>query len=981
MLMSGCNHLDLIWLSELNMALIYVRGDVPRDFVAAAIILKGDDGTDLFIPYDGYVDGAPIGFSVSRSGTYSVTVLGFVAAREPVELAVWTLDEELSPARSLSKRQSEAFDISVMGFGERSLEWQGERIEEIGFNSLEYSIKGEVEYSELLNSYLVDMRQIDDEVFTAFYVTGVPHQNLDDEGGGVAGSLDDFNGQASAGEADGLEEMEAVRPVSVGPALHLRPLHHFHFGLNVRCLGVDTVLDDENQPIYGDYNEAASPFESAALLKRHGGSSFRQIPEFVLGAGMAREQVDFVLRNGFHIHWRRQLETRSSNVSGGVSSAVSSGFASGMTSGMTVSMGSGNSGAASGRTLTGNDGRACFSLEPLVERNHLLQHQGSSYFRFAHSNAIIGDVVGLVFASEDASIDINVQMFDEPVGEVNSERMALFVFMGDSFVPLTKEILDLPENLGITVRLEEHIQNALLGYRTSDVLESERAGCARGLLERDKLLNECLQTETLLSIAAKGPYGPELMVYRDHLLRAAHSNEMAGWLKDIEAPSPGGRRGRLIDSLRFETFCKAPELAHALVFNETFRSKFQGKPIDPHSINMPVLEYLMTMLFSDQVIDWAMRLKGESQAILWHLVLKRPEMVERLFELKMEPDIALNPFDDQVLDHVLSALNDSSHIDVAMIEKKVIPVFVALRDEEKVRNLKDFAHALKHGAEGKALSLGELSVCLAAVETASKQWDLWRDEAIEIFSGLIAPLALEIGRFEEGDDFSAADDLSELRNSTGHLVERLVKELSASPELLRRGGEFLHRVESSALLEELSGKLDLALKYHRDLEVGVDELFGHFNISQDDLTLLAKIDQGAWPDMEAFPASFAAPLMEKITAKSAEFEAQIDAFAGKVHPGDKLFHQTLRHALDILEQALPWLVWLEMGSFYEKRVADMQKRLKNNILKVNPASAKLRRSKSLSEAVRGVVMAERRGPAGWPDLSQSLDVIEQELPI
>ena len=56
--MSSFDHLDLIWLLERNLAVIYVHGEAPVEFAAAAIILKGADGTDQFIPYDGYRRGA-----------------------------------------------------------------------------------------------------------------------------------------------------------------------------------------------------------------------------------------------------------------------------------------------------------------------------------------------------------------------------------------------------------------------------------------------------------------------------------------------------------------------------------------------------------------------------------------------------------------------------------------------------------------------------------------------------------------------------------------------------------------------------------------------------------------------------------------------------------------------------------------------------------------------------------------------------------
>ena len=78
--MSGFDHLDLIWLLERNLAVIYVHGEAPEEFAAAAIILKGADGTDQFIPYDGYIEGAPIVFSIGRDEVYSIRVIGFASS-------------------------------------------------------------------------------------------------------------------------------------------------------------------------------------------------------------------------------------------------------------------------------------------------------------------------------------------------------------------------------------------------------------------------------------------------------------------------------------------------------------------------------------------------------------------------------------------------------------------------------------------------------------------------------------------------------------------------------------------------------------------------------------------------------------------------------------------------------------------------------------------------------------------------------------
>ena len=206
--MSGFDHLDLIWLSERNIAVIYVRGEAPGDFVTAAIILKGADGTDQFIPYEGYLEGAPIGFSIGRDETYSVRVIGFGPSTEPVELAMWTLDKDLASSKSPGQlKPSDVIDLSLLGFGERTRDWRGESHTEIGFNTIDYSIQGQVDYSELLSTFLQDMRCLEDETFTSFFVTATPRNLSDHE-------------------------------IIVRPSLHLRPMHHFHFGFSVQCRSV-----------------------------------------------------------------------------------------------------------------------------------------------------------------------------------------------------------------------------------------------------------------------------------------------------------------------------------------------------------------------------------------------------------------------------------------------------------------------------------------------------------------------------------------------------------------------------------------------------------------------------------------------------------------------------------------------------------------------------------------------------------------------
>ncbi len=935
--MSGLNHLDIIWLAEQNMAVIYCRDEVPREFVAAAIILKGEDGTDLFIPYEGYVDGAPICFTIDRGLAYRISVLGFGPATETVELAAWTLNETLVVAgggasdESRHETSSHQIDMSLLGFGERNLVWQGKISSEIGYNVVDFSVEGEVDYSALLSEYLMDTRQVENETFTAFYVAAVPRRVSNDE-----------------------EE--------IGPALQLRPLHHFHFGLKAQTKSVEVTEAVVSE--YGDgYEEdedlaSGSSLESAAIINRHGGIEFREAPEFILNMGMAHEQVDFVLSHGFQVFWRRQFETWSQAGDGA----------------LLLDMPGGSSAGAD----------ASFQMQTFSERNDLLQQGGYSYFNWDIQQAIIGDVVGVVFDSEDASIKLDVTLDGEQQVLPIRDHSALFIFMGDKFVPLTREVLLLPENLGVTARLQAHIDAGLQQNRLRTDLKGERVKCAHGLLERDELLQEIFTIETLKEIAGKGPFGPELMVYRDHILRVVQSAEMGGWMSEIEQRRINTRQtptGRLVDTLQFETFCKAPQLAHALVFNESFRNKFHSKPIDPHSFRMPVLEYLMSKLFSDPVIDWAMRLKGESQAILWHLVLKRPEMVERLYELKLEPDIALNPFDDQVLSHVETALHDSSHISAGLIERRVIPIFKALKDDEKVAELSDFARALNFGADGKALSLGELSVCLAAVETAGGQWAKWREDAIEIFQPLVTPLVLEVPGFDEGEDFSALDNLNEFRQETGHLIERVVKELGMQTEQQVRAIEFLHEAESHVLLNEIASKLDLALKYHRDLSVGVQQIYDHFGVTSEQLVHLGEIDAGEWPNIETFAPQFQEPLLKRLSVQQAEFDRLVKEFAQGAQPDDELFHQTLVDALAELAKSLPYLLWLETGQAIEERVENVQKKLKYALIKVSPGSSKLRRSKVISEAVKTLIEAEKMGAQGWPVVSQSLDQIEKELPL
>jgi len=924
--MSGFDHLDLIWLLERNLAVIYVHGEAAEEFASAAIILKGADGTDQFIPYDGYIEGAPIVFSIGRDEVYSIRVIGFASSIEPVDLASWTLDQDL-----ISSQAQKELDMSVLGFGERTRDWQGESQIEMGVNRLDYGLQGAVDYSDLLSSYLMDSRGLEDETFTSLFVTAMPYQNISDG------------------------------DMAVGPALHLRPMHHFHFGFSVQCRSVLVEDDDEAGDLY---LPSSSPIEGAAILSRHGGFETREVPELIINAGASRDSLEFILANGYQVHWRRQFENWYGEEKQG--EVGSPGFLA--TSGF-------------GQENLSSVSDAPFVMEPYSERSHLLQHEGQHFLRFDVEEAIIGDVVGVVFSSEEATLDIDLHMDGELKYQLKSVTSLLFIFMGeDGFVPLTNDILNLPENLGLTARLQDHIDKGLQSTRSASSLKAERARAALSLLERDQILQEIVETEDLQDVAAEGPFGPELMVFRDHILRVALSADMAHWMVDLKKAKRGLRRGKLTDILRFDMFCKAPQLAHALVFNHKFRQKFQTKPIDPHSFQMPVLEYLMSKLYSDPVIDWAMRLKGESQAILWHLILKRPDMVDQLYDLKLEPDVALNPFDEQVLSHVETALQDSHQINVDLIEKKVIPLFHSMGEDERVKDLTEFAHALNYGAEGKALRLGELSVCLAAVERASSQWAEWCETATEIFQPLVDPLVLELPDFDSDVEFISLKKPQDFHQKIGHLAERLVKEQELPENLITRGLEFIQTIDIELLLTEIEHKLDLSLKYQRDLAVGVGSVFDEFDVTPKDLEIIQSIDADVWPVLGKFPPSFADPLKKRQRSQKSSFDKLIKNFAQKAHPNDQLFHQTLKDALMDLERALPLLHWLEVGEEMGNRVKQAQNRLNKALLKVNPASVKLRRSKVISSAVRDIVAAERMGPQGWPNLAQSLEVIETELP-
>ena len=922
--MSAVNQLDLIWLSELNLVILYPVKDLDVSFACGAIIIKGEDGTDLFVPYDGLSKGAPIAFSLGPSlqeGAYfSLSVLGFKLTGEPVELAVFQLDKEFVPHLYLSGEATKSLDMQVVGFGQyRGGTDQGgpeNQLGDIGISAADYKIEERVDYSQLLATYLYDMRSAERDNFTGFFITGVPR-------------LDHI----------------------IGPAVHLRPLHHYQFGLQLRSIQMELdLVEDEGLDEFGE--PVSSPIEGAAILSRHlsaqgadGGFGVRDVPEFTLHAGPAREGVDFILRNGLQVHWRRQLETWNPDHLD---------------------------------QSRADDGDAqSFVIAPVSERENLVQQDGDYFFHWAVEEAIIGDVVGMVFASDHASIDMNVMLAGQK--PISMEAFGLFIFMGDEFVPLTEEILTLPENQGIVARLESHIDQGIKQSRAKNYLALERVRLAKRLFDRDKVMQNLVGQSHLHALADQSPFGPELMVYRDHVLHAWKEPDMAVWLKDLLGSGLSSGRGRLVDSLRFETFKKVPALAHALVFNEPFRQGFGKRSVDPHSFQMPILEYLLGKFFSDRLIEWALRLKGESQAVLWHLALKRPSMVERLYELKLEPDLALNPFDERALDHAEAALNDSSHIDIEIIEQKVMPVLKALGDEDQLEAVAEFAQGLKFGAEGKKLNIGELSVCLGAVEQAQVQWQAWVDEAMEVFKPLLQPLELDLVDFEAGETFSASADLRDVRQEIGRFVGRLRGDLGCDEAIAQRAEAFVETVEADVFLQEIRQKLDLALKYHHDLSVGVEQIMAAFEVDEQAMAALNAIKPQEWPTMEHFGPTFAKPFVEQQVALQEKFDEQVKAFAQKVHPDDGLFYTTLKNSLSELETVLPKLVWLHAGQELEHRVSKVRSGLSEALLSVGPLSSKLRRSKGVSQAVKQLVVAERMGPSGWPIMNQSLEIIEKNL--
>lgn len=971
------NHeLHLIWLKELGLAVVAPRHVREERFAAAAVIVKGDDGADHFIPYDGYVAGAPLAFSLTRVDQCRISVLAFGHEREVVEIAAWRLNEDLSlhnpqpepGAVSDTLESGPRIGVTVTGFGERTTTTFTDASDDrgnpvgrdvavgadeqtqlppadeaddvgavsIGLTMLDYEIDGEVDYSDLLSSFLVDLRQVEDERFTAFYVTAVPTcLPLAAKGGpgGAAGGLE--------GDEDALE---------IGPAVHLRPLHHYQYSLQTDAVDkpFDELALEADDPFNLEAEEGKRhPMAGAALISRHGGFAVRHVPLLTLYAGTSREQVDFALRNGFHLHWRRQLE-----------------------------------GAV--RTRQERREKSSFIMEEFSERHSLIQHQGAYYFRWSWPEAVIGDVVGVKFASDSAIVELSIDESHQAGADETKPLTihggeALFLFLGERFEPLTKELLSLAENQTLASKLHGLIDQRAGTRVEAPYLKNARAQAAMALFQRDAAFESQIEANEINGIIGSGPYGFELMVYRDHVLRTKAAVEMQGWLGEIKSLAQSGRRARLIATLQYERFLKAPALAHALVFNPFFRERFKTKPLDPHSSNMPVLEYLMSQNYSDAVIDWAMRLKGESQAILWQLCLKRPQMVEHLYDLKLEPDLALNPFDDKSLDMAEAALNDSSGIDADVIEKKVIPIFQSLGEERQVEEMRDFARALAFGAEGKALSLGELSVCLAAVEQAESQWEKWRRETGEIFHVFLNPLEIEFPDFKAGDDYSLSDRLEAQHGVINNLIERLARELQVDEEVLSAALAFIKSFKIGSVLDEIEGKLDLALKYHHDLEIGADKLFNRFNSSPEELAQLMKINRESWPDISRFPPVFQAPLAARRSELKESFEVELSGFAASVHPRDELFLSTFRTAMGELKAGLDLLVLLETGKELEMRRERIQKRLHQAILPISPISAKLRQSTSLPRAVRDLVIAERQGPAGWPQLSLCLDKLEQDL--
>lgn len=945
--MTDTEALQLIWLKELGLAVICPRYLPEVSYKAAAVIIKGDDGADHFIPYDGFVVGAPIAFPLVRGEYGRISVLAFGQARDVSEVAAWRLTDDLAvhhmPAAP-EQRRARPLEVTIIGFGERVVPAASGEVSSIGMTMLDYEIDGPVDYSDLLSNFLVDLRQGEDERLTTSYAVLVP--GLPAKGPGEGG--DGNGGAAGDGGDEPLEERV------IGPAIHLRPLNHYQFTLTAET---SEQPFERREALHSAQPLDFDPISGAALISRHGGFATRQVPGLTVYAGRSRETVDFALHNGYLLHWRRQLEVNPEWDDGG--------------------------------RAHGAGAKPSFELRPLSEREMLLHHEGDYFFRWSWPDAVIGDVVGFKILSETALVEFALRP-GGPEGEAAyspewllepgfQDGEALLLFMGARFEPLSGQILQMVENQGLASRLQSHIDRAVRQADAGSYLRAQRGRAAAQFFARDGALRRAAIDKLLNQIAEAGPYGFEMMVYRDHILRVASDKAMAGWLEEQAAALPAGRRKRVIETLRYEPFLKAPALAHALVFNENFRDQFKGKSLNPHSPNMPVLEYLMSHIFADKVIDWAMKLKGESQAILWQLCLKRPQMVERLFELKLEPDLALNPFDERNLDLAEAALNDSTGISAAVIEKTVVPVLKAVGEEKQVAELTDFARALAYGVEGKALSLGELSLCLAAVERAGEIWRSWCEQAHALFAPFLAPLDISLPDFKEGGDFALADDYESQQGRINNLLERLTRELTLEEGQLAAALGFVKELKVACLLKEVIGKLDLALKYHHDLEIGVEQIYKSFDSSPEQLARLVAINPVDWPDLSIFPRRFAAPIIEQQKAMESRFEAELTKFAENVQPKDILFLETLRAALDELARGLPLLVMLEAGQKLESRRDALLKRLKTALMPISPLSAKLRRSQSLMRAARMLVIAERQGAAGWPLLSDQLERIEQDL--
>lgn len=935
--MSLVNQLDIIWLKELDLAIIYPDPALSESYAAAAIVIKGEDGTDAFIPYDGFSARAPIAFPSlgqnNNNNNLLISVLGFADSGEPTELAVFHLNEKLTPGTDADGDLDERALLHVIGFGESAFsapllsenarnpslpentlpEAAGAQNSASGICALDYEIDGRVDYGELLAAFVEDARAMKSESFTGLYVTAVPRR---------------------AGE--------------VGPAIHLKPLGQFHFGL-----GLDSPLiqlEDHASEMIDHETGDTSPFDETAFMRRYkpggtddAGYGAVRVPEFSLFAGTSREAVDFLLASGFVVHWRRQMEVW-------------------------------NQRQVPFSPFDETPGAPSFSMLPFLERDHLLHNEDGYFLNWAIEGVVFGDVIGFVCGGEHISVSVEVP---QPGGErYIAGKNCLFVFMGDEFLPLSDDIWRMSENQVLIKLLEGYIDQGLNGALQQNVLDSERRELATSLFQRDHDFSALLGDAGRGAIAAEKPFGPELMVYRDHMLRLASLEGSAGWLADVMKPLQN-RQPRLVDTLRYENFSKTPQLMHMLVFNKSFRDQFLSKP--KPKPNKTVLEYVLSNLFSERLIEWALRLKGESQAILWHLALKRPHMVERLYELKMEPDTALNPYDDKSLDHAEAALSESSQIDAEVLEHKVLPILRTLGEDQLLYAVEDYVVGLSHGGDRRKLNIGALSICLGAVERAEACWQNWEKEAGDVFGALIAPLNLSFPAFDGDADFAPSLKTNERRRDISHLVQRLGADKGLDEAGLVDARRFIEGIEAGVLLDEIQHKLDLALKYHHDLSVGRGVLHERFNCDEAMIDWLEGIAPEEWPHLEMFGPTFSEPIQRRQLAMQDEFDNEVFEFAQGVHPDDPLFLESFRNSLSALEQVLNRLVWMETGAALEDRLAGAQAALSDLLAEGSAAATKLRRSKALRRAVRQVIVAERMGPAGWQQMQQNLDQIEQRL--